>query len=259
MAWVSIRFYAELNDFLPPAQRARRIQASYPEGCTVKALIEDLGVPHTEVDLILANGESVGFSYRLAPEDELSVYPVFEALDISGVTRLRPRPLRVPRFAADVHLGKLARLLRLFGFDTLYRSDWDDEALVRVCRAEGRTALSRDRGLLKRRLLTHGYCVRSTRPALQIREVVERFDLRGATALFTRCLECNAALVRISAETARPLVPPAISEMYGLFSRCPSCRRVFWRGTHWERLMGLARTVLGDDHPGPGEETRSGA
>ncbi len=245
MPSVSIRFYGELNDFLPLARRARRLEVPFREGCTAKAMIEDMGVPHTEVDLILANGTSVGFSHRLLDNDDLSVYPVFESLDISGVTRLRPFPLRVTRFAVDVHLGKLASLLRLFGFDAAYANDWSDDKLVVVSRGEGRIVLTRDRGLLKRRALTHGYCVRSSRPRQQIAEVIRRFDLRAQVRLFSRCLACNAPLGPAEPESVRPLVPPRVAEIYGQFSRCPSCSRVYWQGTHWERLARLADEILG--------------
>jgi uncharacterized protein with PIN domain len=245
MSSVSIRFYGELNDFLPPSRRAGRLQVAFREGCTAKALIEDMGVPHTEVDLILANGESVDFSHRLADADDLAVYPVFESLDITAATRLRPHPLRVTRFVVDVHLGKLASLLRLFGFDAVYGNDWGDEKLLLISRGEARIVLTRDRGLLKRRALTHGYCVRSSQPRLQIAEVIRRFDLRGQVRLFSRCLACNAPLAPADPREVRSLVPPRVAELYGQFSRCPSCSRVYWRGTHWERLTRLAEEVLG--------------
>ena len=150
------------------------------QGCTAKALIEDLGVPHTEVDLIIANGRSVGFEYRLNDADLLSVYPMFESWDIGGLSRVRAAPLRETRFALDVHLGKLARLLRMVGFDAQYSNTIADEELARLARREKRIILSRDRGLLKRRTVTHGYLVRSAAPRRQLAEVLRRFDLAGS-------------------------------------------------------------------------------
>jgi uncharacterized protein len=256
MPSVSIRFYGELNDFLPPPRRFTRCSVPFRDGCTAKAAIEDLGVPHTEVDLILVGGVSVGFSHRLAPGDELSVYPVFESFDVSGITRLRPRPLRVTRFVADVHLGKLARILRLFGFDCLYGNSATDDELVLASRRDNRILLTRDRGLLKRRALTHGCYLRSADPRRQAAEVVERLDLRTQARPFSRCLACNAVLEPVDAEEARPGVPPAVAAAYDRFSRCPACRRIYWRGTHWERLRGLAERVLGAPltRQGEGEE-----
>jgi hypothetical protein len=245
MPSVSIRFYEELNDFLPEQKRKIRFEPEFHDGCTAKAIIEDLGVPHTEVDLILANGESVGFSYRLTDGDRLSVYPVFESWDISGLTRVRPEPLRVIRFVCDVHLGKLAGLLRLFGFDVLYENNRDDEEIISISRGEDRIILTRDRGLLKRRAVSHGYCLRSDRPKDQLAEVMRRFDLNRRARPFSRCIVCNTGLLGVEKKSVLPLLPPLVARLYDEFSRCPSCKRVFWRGTHWERMRRLADEVLG--------------
>jgi uncharacterized protein len=248
MASVTIRFYEELNDFLPEEHRKRPFTAGFAEGCTVKALIEDLGVPHTEVDLVLANGESVDFSHRLADKDIISVYPVFESLDISQVSRVRAEPLRDTRFLLDVHLGTLARLLAMFGFDARYARDADDEELVRASRREHRILLSRDRGLFKRRAVTHGYAVRSLLPRAQLAEVLRRFDLRGQVRLFSRCMECNVPLEHVEKESVADEVPPVVAMRYAVFSRCPSCRKIYWRGSHWEKMKKLADQVL-SEHP----------
>ena len=169
---VHFRFYEELNDFLPPARRKRDFAIPYNRA-SVKDMIESLGVPHTEVDLILANGISVDFSYLVRPGDRISVYPEFESFDIAGLTRLRPEPLRQPRFVLDTHLGKLARYLRLLGFDTLYSNSYSDAELARISAGgDKRILLTRDHGLLKRAQVTHGYFVREIVPELQAREAI---------------------------------------------------------------------------------------
>jgi uncharacterized protein len=244
MPAVTIRFYQELNDFLPVECRGRPFTAGFAGGCTVKAVIEDLGVPHTEVDLVLVNGESVDFSRRLADNDTVSVYPVFESLDIAQVSRVRAVPLRETRFLLDVHLGTLARLLAMFGFDARYARNVDDEELVHAARREHRILLSRDRGLFKRRIVTHGYAVRSLVPRAQLVEVLQRFDLRDQVRLFSRCMVCNAPLQPVGKESVAAEVPPVVAERYEVFSRCPVCGRVFWRGTHWEKMKTLAEEVL---------------
>ncbi len=203
MPQVVLRFYAELNDFLPRERRQAPFAHTFAGRRSVKDLIEALGVPHTEVDLILVKGVSVDFSYLPQDGDQISVYPVFEAVDISPLVRLRPRPLREPKFVLDAHLGKLASHLRLMGFDTLYQNDYADETLARVSETEKRLLLTKDRGLLKRRQVTHGYLVRGTDPELQLREVLSRFDLFDAVRPFTRCLNCNGSLVhRLKAAVA---------------------------------------------------------
>src|SRR5262249_54986575 len=161
---VAVRFYAELNDFLPLRSRQVWIEHVLDEHHSVKHVVETLGVPHTEVDLILVNGESVELAYRVQDGDRISVYPVFESLDISSLVRVRPRPLRESRFVLDVHLGKLAGYLRMLGFDTLYRNDYHDEELAEISQRESRILLTRDRGLLKRSAVSHGYLLREPNP-----------------------------------------------------------------------------------------------
>lgn len=239
---VTVRFYEELNDFLKPEQRKRPFAASFRRGDTVKALIESLGVPHTEVDLILVDGQSVSFAHRLRCGQRISVFPVFESLDIGTLTRVRPEPLRSPRFVLDVHLGGLAKSLRMLGFDCLYTNALDDAVLSEISHREGRILLSRDRELLKRSQISHGYCVRSHRPGEQLAEVIRRFDLEPRIRAFTRCLRCNLPLEAVRRREVREQLPEHVARTYRRFRRCPGCGRVYWRGTHWEnmrRSLGL--------------------
>ena len=239
---MEVRCYEELNDFLPPERRKRPFPWPLQRGQTVKSLVESLGIPHTEVDLVLVGGRSVGFAHRPADGDRLSVYPVFESLDLSGFTRVRPRPLRRVRFVLDVHLGRLARLLRLAGFDTLYANDRDDAELARTSRRDGRILLTRDRGLLMRAEVSHGYCVRSPSPPEQLREVLARFELAGSMKPFSLCLVCNQRLERLPRRRARARVPEKVARSYRRFRTCPRCGRVYWRGSHWESMRRLLRT-----------------
>ena len=175
--WPGFRFYEELNDFLAPALRKRDIEYRCARAATVKNAIEALGVPHTEVELILVNGESVDFSYLMRDADRVSVYPKFESFDIRPLLRVRDAPLRELRFVADAHLGGLARLLRMLGFDTLYSNTITDEEIRDLAQADGRIVLTRDRELLKRREITHGCFVRALKPSQQLREIVQRLQL----------------------------------------------------------------------------------
>jgi len=225
---------------------------AFADGATVKAVVEDQGVPHTEVDLLLVNGRSVPFSCVLHDGDFVSVYPVFESFDISGLTRVRAAPLRDTRFALDVHLGKLARLLRMLGFDAAWSRSMEDGDLVRLARRENRIILTRDRGLLKRRLVTHGYLVRRSDPRQQLAEVIHRFDLSARARLFSRCMRCNTLLVPRDRKDVQGLVPSVVAKAYESFSRCDECGRVFWKGSHWERMKKLAGEVLDGTPPAAG-------
>jgi hypothetical protein len=175
---ITIRFYEELNDFLHYSRRKKAFDFLTRGKRTIKDIIESLGVPHTEVDLILANGISVNFDYHPANKDYISVYPVFEAIDISPIVYLRPKPLRETRFILDVHLGPLARYLRMLGFDTYYRNDLDDHEIIHLSLSEKRIILTRDLFILKNGRVTHGYYVRNTNPGKQLQEIVNRFDLK---------------------------------------------------------------------------------
>ena len=240
---LSIRFYAELNDFLPPRRRQVELDHVLSEHASVKHVIETLGVPHTEVDLVLVNGRSVDFAYRVRDGDRISVYPVFESLDISALERVRPRPLREPRFVLDVHLGRLAGYLRMLGFDSLYRNDYDDETLADLSRRERRILLTRDRGLLKRSAVSHGYLLRETDPRAQLAEVIWRFDLAGLLAEFTRCMRCNGVLDPVAKETIEHRLLPKTRRYYDEFAVCRDCGRIYWKGSHHDdmlrRLEGL--------------------
>lgn len=235
----TFRFYAELNDFIAPERRFCESRIDCASDATVKHVIEALGVPHTEVELILVNGVSVDFTQRLRHEDRVSVYPTFEAFDVTPLLRLRPAPLRVTRFVADAHLGGLARLLRIAGFDTLYDNAFDDAEIVAIAARDGRIILTRDRALLKRRDVSHGCYVHALNPERQLREIVARLDLARSLRPLSRCLECNEPLRPVEPmEKARVIatLPPRVSANYQRFSTCDRCRRVFWEGTHWQRM-----------------------
>jgi uncharacterized protein len=237
------RFYAELNDFLSPHNRPRDLPYGFLVSPSVKDAFEALGVPHTEVDLILANGEPVDFGYRLAAGDRISVYPVFEALDISATNRLRPEPLRQVRFAADTHLGTLARYLRLLGFDTRYDNDCSDDVLAQLSVTEGRILLTRDRGLLKRRAVTHGHFIRQDDPRDQVVDVVRRLDLGDRFRPFTRCMACNGVLEAVDKAAIVDRLQPGIRRHHDEFHRCPDCDRVYWQGSHHAYLLALVEEV----------------
>ncbi len=203
-----------------------------------------MGVPHTEVDLILVNGNSVDFSYILEDQDRVSVYPVFELLDIKDVTRLRPEPLRDPKFLVDVNLGRLARYLRLIGFDTLYRNDYVDEELVEISCSDGRILLTRDRQLLKHARITHGCFVHNTKPLKQVDEVIKRLDLVRSATPFKRCIRCNGLLQPVEKSVIEGRLPPLTRKYYEVFWMCGDCSQVFWKGAHFGRMMELVEGLL---------------
>ena len=244
MAIATFRFFEELNDFLAPPRRKIAFTHEFTRRASVKDMIEALGVPHTEIDLILVNGESVDFSYTVCADDYISVYPMFESFDIAALTRLRPAPLRDPRFILDTHLGKLAKYVRLLGFDTLYDNSSDDEQLAATAADERRILLTRDVGLLKRGCVSHGYFVRAIAPRRQLEEILERFDLRGLARPYTRCVRCNVMLLEVSKGDLGDAVATGVRARFEHFRLCPGCDRIFWQGSHYAHMQADIEELL---------------
>lgn len=240
---ISIRFYEELNDFLRKPRRKTRFTRVFRHNTSLKDCIESCGVPHTEVDLILVNGDSAGFGRLICDGEKISVYPVFESFDISEVTVLRDRPLRDLKFVADVHLGALAKKLRLLGFDTRFSQDASAEELLEAVAEKKRVLLSRNRKLLMRRIVDRGLFIRSDDPEEQAAEVVRRFDLSGSIEPFTRCMACNSGLAPVSKEEVLPRLEPLTKKYFFDFSRCIGCGRVYWKGSHFEKLEAFLEKI----------------
>jgi uncharacterized protein with PIN domain len=243
---VWFRFYEELNDYLSESRKGISFSYIIRGTPTVKDAIESLGVPHTDVDMIIVNGEPVGFGCRLKNGDQVSVYPVFETLDISDASPLRPKPLRDPRFILDVHLGRLARYLRLCGFDSLYRNDFNDQDIISISLSDHRIIITRDRELLKNKKVTHGYWIRSQDPSVQIIEVINRFDLRNTANPFTICMECNGKLEAVEKEEIFDRLQPMTGRYFDNFKICRSCGRIYWEGSHFEKMKSFVERCLTD-------------
>ncbi|SHE95669.1 hypothetical protein SAMN05444274_10383 [Mariniphaga anaerophila] len=233
---VNLRFYEELNDHLPKAWRKRKFVYEFKGRPAIRNVIQALDIPHGEVDLILVNGRSVGFDYHLAGGEEISVYPRFESFDISPVVRLRAEPLRESRFVVDVNLGKLARKLRLLGFDTLFRNDFEDDEIIAISLKETRIILTRDRGILKQNVVTHGYWIRNDDPKKQLREVIERLQLQYSFRPFSRCSNCNGELEAAEKENLGNVLSEDTMHYYQKFWKCVGCGKIYWEGSHLEHI-----------------------
>jgi uncharacterized protein len=238
------RFYAELNDFLPAHQRQQTLNYRFNGNPGIKDPIEVFGVPHTEVDLIIVKGRSVGFDYQLQDTDRVAVYPVFEGFDISPVIKLRAKPLRLTAFVVDVNLGKLARLLRMLGFDALYSNTYLDHEIVEISVREKRIILTRDRRLLYAKCITHGYWVRSVYPQKQLVEVLSRFDLYNQVQSFHRCLVCNGVLMPVDKQQVWAQLEPKTKQYYQYFYQCRRCKKIYWEGSHVKKMQKRLKTIV---------------
>jgi uncharacterized protein len=233
---VCLTFFGDLPFFVRPSESAPGIERTLKERTSVKDAIEACGVPHPEVDLITIDGSTVDFSYVLQKNATISVYPVGFAPLNSGAHGLQRR--NVKRFVADGHLGKMTRELRLLGIDVVAPTPSEDRQLLEVMERENRALLTRDRRLLMHRIVRDGFCPRSQDPDEQTIGVLRRFELFPFLAPFTRCLSCNGLLEEAAKEEIIERLEPLTRIYYQQFRRCNNCDKIYWRGSHFNKLRG---------------------
>lgn len=241
--FITISFHQHLQDLLP--LRLRKQQYSFPlhKARSVKDLIESIGIPHTEVDVILVGGASVDFNHLLTGGEYIQVYPVGLAHDTSPLIHNSPDPYLDRRFILDVHLGKLAGYCRLLGFDTLYRNDYDDPTLADICADQQRILVTCDRKLLTRKKIRYGYLMRSRIPRQQIVELVKRYQLLDHPTHEVRCMECNGIIRAVSKEKIVAQLQPLTKRHYQEFYQCDYCHKIYWKGSHYSKMMTLIDNI----------------
>jgi hypothetical protein len=242
---VTLYFHGRLAGYLARDKQSKRHAYSLNGPTAVKHAIEVFGVPHTEVDCILVDGLPVGFSHILQEGDRLDVYPSLPPKVVSPPS-LRPVLPFPPRFVADNHLGRLVTGLRLLGVDVLHPKHLDDAELAELAVGQGRVLLSRDRRLLMRKIVVHGYCLQTRDPRQQLFDVLDRFNLHQAILPWTRCLRCNGQLRRVAKEEIIQFLEPKTKKYYREFHMCQECRQIYWKGSHYHPLLDFVDGVLGD-------------
>ncbi len=246
MKRISIRFYEELNEFFSSQKRKVRFAHNFFGRVSIKDLIESLGVPHTEIDLIIVNGVSVNFNYLVSDGDDISVYPEFESIDITKLQRLRPKSLRRPKFVLDVHLGTLTRYMRMLGFNTKYENSSSDDEVIKLSLNEKRTIITRDLGILKHKKVTRGYFVRNTNPKKQIEEIINRFDLKSEIKEFTRCIDCNSLLRKVGKKKIIDRLPVKVKNICFQYCICKKCDKIYWQGSHYQKMKLFVDELMKD-------------
>lgn len=235
MATALFRFHGELTEFLPYGKRGGAFSHACARAATLKNAIESLGVPHTETGRLTVNGEPATLSRIVREADAIEIFPQRAAdVELDGP----------PSFIADAHLGGLARLLRMLGFDTLFENAYADRHILELIARERRILLTRDRELLKCRDVSRGCFVRAVKSEAQLAEVVARYALARHARPFTLCLHCNVRLEAATPEAVAARVPQPIAARYTRFVRCPGCERVYWEGSHWERMRAMLGPAL---------------
>ncbi|TQK52638.1 hypothetical protein FBY35_3081 [Streptomyces sp. SLBN-118] len=224
----------ELRLFVPSERRRGRTALVTDGSSTLGHVIESLGVPLTEAGRVLVDGREVPVSHIPRAGETVEVYGVERPQEVPGA------PLR---FLLDVHLGTLARRLRLLGVDAAYENeDIGDPALASLSAKEQRVLLSRDRGLLRRREIWAGAYIYSDRPDDQLRDVLARFAPRLMP--WTRCTACNGRLTDADKDSVQDQLQQGTQRTYDVFARCTACERVYWRGAHHARLEAIVEEAL---------------
>lgn len=230
------RFFSSFNDFLSHANKNALIHYRFNGNPSIKDAIEAIGIPHTEVDAIIVNGSPVDFRYPLKDKDHAEVYPLVNITNLTAKA-LTPSPVYPVRFIADVHAGKLAKELRMLSLDTVYENNFNDQQVAELAEKESRIVLTRDIGLLKHKKINWGYWLRSQHVNEQLKEVITRFNLADEIKPFTRCIDCNGNIVPVKKDQILKKLPPKTIEYFNEFYQCQCCKKVYWKGSHYENML----------------------
>jgi uncharacterized protein with PIN domain len=235
MSLASFSFHGELGNFLARERRNARFAHECARAATLKQAIEAVGVPHTEIGQVFVNGAPATLARIVREGDAIEVFP-----HEPGAA-----PFQSPlAFVADAHLGGLARMLRMLGFDTIYDNALHDGDIVKQAAAERRVVLTRDRELLKCREILRGCYVHALKPEAQLREVARRYAIAANMRAFTLCLHCNLPLAPADTRAVADRVPERIRAHYSQFMYCPGCERIYWEGSHWDRMRNVLSAAL---------------
>lgn len=244
MSQAAFTFYGALNYFLHRRQKNKTITQSFDWRASVKDMIESIAPPHPEIELILVNGRSVGWEYIVQDGDDIHVYPDYDAVSLPDKVRLLPPYQGAPTFILDTHLGRLASYLRMMGFDTLYRNDYEDDVLAQISHDEGRILLTRDIGVLKRGIVVYGYFVRHTNPRQRLLEISRRYTLTPYVNAFGRCMACNGDLIMVDKAAIQAHIPKDTYAYYEDFQQCQRCHKIYWKGSHYVKMAAIIEDVL---------------
>jgi uncharacterized protein len=245
MSGVTFHFYDELNYFLPPNRQNTTFCHEFKGRVSIKDMIESLGIPHTEVWAITANGRPVDLTYLVKEGAQIEVYGFSSKIPLDW--NIQPPLPGEPCFVLDIHLGQLAVYLRMLGFDLLYRNDYSDDELAQISSREQRVLLSRDRGLFKRSMVIYGYYVRNVKPRQQVIEVLKRFDLSNSLRPLRRCIRCNGELQPVAKEAISDRLEPLTRQYFHEFSICPDCGQIYWKGSHYHKMLDFIHNLLNSE------------
>ncbi len=243
---VKVILHGDLALFLTRQQRkGDSLEIDLNRRTSIKDFLEALGIPHPEIYRLTVNNQPTTFAYIVAAEDRIEVHPFPTPVDLAEENLLRA-PLKQISFAVDANVGKLARLLRMAGFDTFFDPDLDDEPLAEKASREERILLTKDRALLKRKTVIHGRLIRNVMPADQLREIILLYGLRNEIKPFSRCLCCNEVLQPVAKKDIIARLEPLTRKYYADFHICNNCDRIYWPGSHRDKMLNLFKGFQDD-------------
>jgi uncharacterized protein with PIN domain len=245
MTAVTFIFHGYLNEMLRKKHEyGSSLLHDFDRKASIKDVIESLGIPHPVIGKLTVNGQETGFDYILQHRDIVEATPLTAPVNPLISSTLRPEALDRVAFVVDVNAGKLALFLRMLGFDTVYGSDLRDRKLADIAASEKRILLTRDTSLLKRKIVMHGYLLREQNPERQLIEVIRLYDLRSMIKPLSRCIPCNGRLVPVDKEAVLDRLEPLTRKYYESFHACEQCGRLYWAGSHQEKIMHFVRKIL---------------
>lgn len=236
MGQITLTVHGKLNDFLPNHSIENSVQVPFNQKTALKHIVEVIGIPHPEVGIVQVDGHEAGLNYAVQDGDQVHIFPrVVAELHYSA---------EGPKFVLDNHLGKLADYLRLLGFDVVYAKDWPDGDIAQYAHEQSRILLTRDRGLLKRKIVADGYCVRADDPEQQLAEVVAQYRLNNYVTPFQRCSRCNGKLAPARKEDIIEQLQPLTRKYYDEFTQCAGCGQIYWKGSHFQHMQNMLSPYL---------------
>ena len=241
MAKGTFRFYEELNDLLPQHLKKVDIETEFVGKTSIKETIEDFGLSPSRVDLVLVNGSPVDFGYILKDGDRVSIYPVFEKLNIQNVSMLRNSPLRRVRFIAGVDLQDMVQLMRMLGFDMTFNATYSIPDIIEISRLENRIILTKQKELLKSDAVTHAVRVCPGAAVAQVKQVMDDLDIKDRIKPFSRCLRCNAPLKNRQTKEILDRISPKTKRIFEEYLLCRSCRKDDRQNKTWRLKVDIIR------------------
>ncbi len=243
MVPVKIVFHGDLFLFLGRDQRKNsHIETPLDRRTSIKDFLEALGIPHSEIYRLTVGEREKDFNYIVEDGDLIEVFPFPSPVNPMLETLLRS-PVTCTSFAVDANVSKLARYLRMAGFDAFCDLQMADKELAERAVREERILLTRDRALLKRKIVVHGRLIRSVKPADQLREIVSLYGLRNRIKPFSRCMDCNEILRQADKESIAGRLEPLTRKYFAHFSICPACERIFWPGSHRDNMLSYLKGI----------------